>query len=159
MLSRDEERSVKFMLENADALIDLDIERRGEHRFFPVKMAWRITESLTLPGKDMAGDGRIKYLLFLAVKDRAMRKLRKTQNGLRLYIPIGGDQWQYAPATTAGRVRVFRNNYAEIQQSAGARKDRLDEVLAKHEETGLSDEDPITMAYQMVLDGFEEQAA
>lgn len=146
------------MDEQLDALIDLELKRVDETRYIPESLARRVTNSYNLPGKDNSTDPRVKIIAVAYVKDRVTRIIQKSKNGLRIWIPVGGGQWQYAPATTARVVRVFRNDYASGEQSMGARKDRLDQVLDAHTAAGFGDGDPIRAAYEAALEGQDAEA-
>lgn len=149
----DEQRAEQMLNEQIDALLQVELDRVAETRFLPESLARRVTNAYNLPGKDSSADPRVKIITIAYVKARAKRLIQKSKNGLRIWIPCGGGQWQYAPATTARVVRVFRNDYQSQEQSAGARKDRLDQVLDAHAAAGLTDDDPIRTAYEAALSG------
>jgi hypothetical protein len=146
-----EQRWLKSMNEQLDALVRVELDRIKGRRFFPEKMTSRVVLAYHLKGKDDQADPRVKLCLHTHTHQRTLRIIRTAKKGLRLWIPVGGGQWQWAPATTAGAVRVFRNNYREMEQTAGAKREALDAVLAAHEAKGLNDEDAIRDAYEEAL--------
>lgn len=154
----DEERDKATMDSHLDALLNTELDKIGDTRFFPENVARRVASVYNMPGKDNSTDHRVKVITIAYVRSRLDRMIQRSRNGLRLWISISGGQWQYAPATTARQVRVFRNNYQEQEQNLGARKDRLDQVLDAHAAAGLTDDDPIRAAYEAALSGEESVA-
>lgn len=156
-LTSDQEREDDFRWTAASALTRQRVRNLGQGKFDPESLAWQVVETLNFEAKD---DGFVRKCVWRRVKDHLiMPELRKVQNGLRVFIPIGGGLWQYAPSVTARIVRTFGNNYAEIEQSAGARRERVEEVLHQHEQLGFNLDDPITVAYEAALESVERQAA
>lgn len=148
-LTSDQEREDDFRYGAAAAVARDRVRALGESKFDPKSLTWQVVDTLNFEAKD---DGFVRRSVWLRIREQLiLPELRKTQNGLRVYIPVGGGLWQYAPAVTARVIRVFGDNYAEIQQSAGARRERVEKVLAQHEQLGFDLDDPIKVAYEQAL--------